>query len=832
MTHESELGQPSARALSFATFVDAHRRSILLLSLAVVILGGALAAGLPVEGDFSHLLPPGAQSVQHLRKIEARTRSLSTFMVGVETDDAVARKKAALALHERILKLDKNLISTVTYDDRVAHQYAYKNRFLFASLSDLEAARAALQKRLSEASPLGFSLEDEPEEAGTAKPGTAAGSAPGKKADPIQDLKDRIAELKTKAENTGGTVSPDQRLQMIIVRSGMASDQSASGETLLQLLQGALDATGKEFPGVQLGMAGDVITTRAEHRTLLSGMLFSTLATIGLVLLALLLFYRSTVGVLALLWSLAVGVALTFGFTRLTIGHLNLASAFLSSIVVGNGINFSILLLARYQEERRAGRVGLAALANACGGTMGGTLAAALTAAVAYGSLAFTDFRGFRDFGIIGGVGMIFCWLSAYTVFPAALSLLERRGWIAVRPEVPVGAWLVRLMPRKPAKVAKVAYVGLGLLAFLAIATTRVFASDPFESDLRKLRSYSDEISQAGIWMHKFDVAFGQGISGGFIVATSQAGGAFDVAARLREIDKDRKPSEKLFSHIATLEDLLPSDQPKKLEKLAEIRALIDKLPGTAREKIGELRPPETLRPIGYDDLPSELSWPFTERDGTRGRFALANTGPGVNLWNTHALEKFAVLVRSLNLPDDVLIGGSAFVFTDMLTAMQRDGPRSALVAVVGSILVVLLLLGYGRHAAVTIACGVLGTLAMLVSGWLLGLKVNFLDFVALPITIGIGIDYAVNISSRARQCGGPDAGRRSLSTIGGAVLLCSYTTIVGYASLLFSHNKGIHTFGLSAMLGELTCLSAALLIAPALLDVGRAHTQESPASP
>ena len=31
----------------------------------------------------------------------------------------------------------------------------------------------------------------------------------------------------------------------------------------------------------------------------------------------------------------------------------------------------------------------------------------------------------------------------------------------------------------------------------------------------------------------------------------------------------------------------------------------------------------------------------------------------------------------------------------------------------------------------------------------LLGLKVNFLDFVALPITLGLGIDYAINVAHR-----------------------------------------------------------------------------------
>gem|GEM_PF-4626469 len=75
-----------------------------------------------------------------------------------------------------------------------------------------------------------------------------------------------------------------------------------------------------------------------------------------------------------------------------------------------------------------------------------------------------------------------------------------------------------------------------------------------------------------------------------------------------------------------------------------------------------------------------------------------------------------------------------------------------------------------------------------------------------------------MNLALRAKQ-EPQDAGRRALSTTGGAVVLCSYTTIIGYGSLLFSQNLGIHTFGLSAMLGEATCLFTALLLTPALID-------------
>jgi hypothetical protein len=165
-----------------------------------------------------------------------------------------------------------------------------------------------------------------------------------------------------------------------------------------------------------------------------------------------------------------------------------------------------------------------------------------------------------------------------------------------------------------------------------------------------------------------------------------------------------------------------------------------------------------------------------------------------------------------------------------MLAAMTQDGPKATATAMIGSVLVVLLVLGVGKEARVTLACAGLGVMGMLTAAWAMGIKVNFLDFVALPITIGIGVDYGVNIVARARQTGGAHAGRRALVSTGPVVTLCSYTTVVGYASLLFSQNRGIHTFGLSAMIGELTCLSAAILLAPALIDFGAARPP-SPAS-
>jgi predicted RND superfamily exporter protein len=57
----------------------------------------------------------------------------------------------------------------------------------------------------------------------------------------------------------------------------------------------------------------------------------------------------------------------------------------------------------------------------------------------------------------------------------------------------------------------------------------------------------------------------------------------------------------------------------------------------------------------------------------------------------------------------------------------------------------------------------------------------------------------------------------RVLLETGGAVILCSLTTIWGYLSLLSSDNQALRSFGKLAALGELTCLTAAVLVLPGL---------------
>ena len=241
-------------------------------------------------------------------------------------------------------------------------------------------------------------------------------------------------------------------------------------------------------------------------------------------------------------------------------------SAFLIAIVAGNGINSGLMLLARFYEELRAGEEQAVALAAALSGAARGTLAAALSAGVAYGALAVTEFRGFRHFGIIGSIGMVLSWLSAFTILPAGLCVLGSWGRSKRKSAPFIDRIMARITPSRPQITVT---IGLFLLVASALLTVRFALGEPFEKDWRNLRSESEDIA----YTKKLDDRmresvgrkFGAGLTSRFVVAVD------DVAAmpRAREVLKAAPSS--LLKSVTSLQDLLPSDQDQKLGAFGQV---------------------------------------------------------------------------------------------------------------------------------------------------------------------------------------------------------------------------------------------------------------------
>jgi predicted RND superfamily exporter protein len=199
----------------------------------------------------------------------------------------------------------------------------------------------------------------------------------------------------------------------------------------------------------------------------------------------------------------------------------------------------------------------------------------------------------------------------------------------------------------------------------------------------------------------------------------------------------------------------------------------------------------------------------------------------GRDLWIADNLFAFTDAIRRIDLGNGRVVtsSGDAVIFADILRMITRDAPRTTLLALAGVIVFVFLALRGGRATAHVVGALVIGVL------WMVGIaafgkvKINFFNFVAIPTTFGIAVDYTINIYARyrsSRATAKEARVREALLETGGAVLLCSVTTIIGYATLIIADNLALVSFGRLAILGELTCVGAALLLLPATLLVDR----------
>ena len=194
---------------------------------------------------------------------------------------------------------------------------------------------------------------------------------------------------------------------------------------------------------------------------------------------------------------------------------------------------------------------------------------------------------------------------------------------------------------------------------------------------------------------------------------------------------------------------------------------------------------------------------------------------------STHFMTPDAVeRLRALELPSAVkaTVQQSSFesIFVDMMESVQRDGPRATAMSLALVIGLLLLAFGPGRYFLATGLALLGGLFGMLGLMALFGVRLNFLNFVALPITIGIGVDYPFNVVARLRlELRAGTRGAELLRAVlrsAGAVTLCSATTTIGYAVLLSSDTGAIRSFGMAAILGEFTTLLGALLLVPLLV--------------
>ena len=205
----------------------------------------------------------------------------------------------------------------------------------------------------------------------------------------------------------------------------MIATQFARGAKEIAALRSALNRVRERHPEAWIGLTGMPVIEFDEMQASQTDMLWtSVLSLVGV----LLLFVAGYGGLrhAALAGSvLLLGMAYSFGFITLAIGHLNILSSAFAVVLIGLGIDFGIHYVASYlpPAARRPPRDGRPL--RTAGDVGPGVVTGGVTTAAAFFMAAMTDFLGVRELGVVAGGGILLCVLATVVILPPLILLVD-----------------------------------------------------------------------------------------------------------------------------------------------------------------------------------------------------------------------------------------------------------------------------------------------------------------------------------------------------------------------------------------------------------------------
>ena len=775
------------------------RRPFTVLGLvAVVSLAATLVARerLSLNADLAELLPPSFQSVQDLEKLKQRYGGIGYVGVIASNAEPDVLRKFVDDVAPRVEALD----SVRFVDSRRPSKFFRDHGLYFMDLADLgtmhERLRARLDHEITQRNPMMLDFDDE--------------------APPPVDLSDIEKKYETRSDHAWMRTQLDddyyidtaqRRVALLAKPSRMSVDLAFSRQIVAEIQHVVNEASPSGYdPNLRVEYGGN-FTKKVDQQDMIQGDL-STATTIAMALMVvyLLLHFRRAGAVLLIMGPLVAGLTWVFGFVAIAYAQLNILTGFIGAILLGLGIDHGIHLLGRFGEQWRDRQSSEEAIRAAFGNTGRAVLIAAATTAVGFAGLGISEFRAFREFGVIAAVGLLLVVLAYLTCMPALLGVGVRLGWQPRPPKQATQSFYARLLAGRP---------GLLFAAFAAfvLATTPLLSKLEFNTNFRALTAAnlpSFQLDQV------IDGLLGHSQTPVVVLTDNREQSRFVAdALRKRKIDSP----ESTIHLVATGDDVLPRQQVEKKVLVEKMRTIVDKL-GTGkltdddRTKLDRLKRLVAAEPFGREDLPDSVGRMFFSEKSGDGDFVLVYAS--VDLSDGANVSRFAEEVRGIELPGGghASAAGEPMVLADIFDLVMREGPP----VLGGTVLMILLtmwvLIGKLRRALMALFPAVVSLLVTFALLPLFGIELNYLNIVMIPVLIGTGVDGGVHLVTRGADQDIAAAADHASAPIFGALV----TTALGFGTLMTAHHLGLNSLGSLAAVGLCANLVACLVGLPTLL--------------
>ena len=201
--------------------------------------------------------------------------------------------------------------------------------------------------------------------------------------------------------------------------------KNGSNASLKSVLDDIKQMTGNDRNVTNIGGYGLVAAELGE--LVVKGQISSLAISLLIIMIIVASFFRSVEAGLIAAIPIGLSIILLFGWMGYLGVKLDVATALLSSIMIGVGVDYTIHFLWRYKDERLAGLKSTAAVNKTLITTGRGIIFNALIVIFGFAALPFSVFPPLRFFGILVMVSIFACLVGALIIIPAAVLIFRPR---------------------------------------------------------------------------------------------------------------------------------------------------------------------------------------------------------------------------------------------------------------------------------------------------------------------------------------------------------------------------------------------------------------------
>ena len=248
-----------------------------------------------------------------------------------------------------------------------------------------------------------------------------------------QSIEDGMTWLAGGAEpinSAGVQYSPDGKGALIFA----SLDGNPGEESFRDSVQAIRDHFGETVAGMEVRVTGPGGLITDVYQIFLNADIKLLIGTVILVLVLLLVIYRSPVLPFVPLLAVGFGYFVAGGILALIAKATDTmlsgqATSLMVILLFGAGTDYGLLLISRYREELRREGDARVALATALGETWEAIAASGLTVTLAVLTLLLARYGDYRSFAPVLGLGVFVTLIAGLTLMPALLAVLGRRAF-------------------------------------------------------------------------------------------------------------------------------------------------------------------------------------------------------------------------------------------------------------------------------------------------------------------------------------------------------------------------------------------------------------------